>query len=91
MTNAQWHKDNPVPIYPRSAFPGWHLRHEAVCACRPTPEAVLRALDDLGIVTPGRIERMLVPATMPDRPGPQRQARQGPVNAGPWRNRRLGR
>lgn len=63
MTNRQWHEANPVPIYPRSAFLGWHLRHEAVCSCRPTPETVLLELDALGIVTPGRIDRMTVPST----------------------------
>jgi hypothetical protein len=62
MTNKRWHEANPVPIYPRSAFLGWHLRHEAVCNCRATPEAVLLELDALGIVTPGRIDRMAVPA-----------------------------
>lgn len=61
MTNTAWHVANPVPIYPRSAFLGWHLRHEAVCNCRATPEAVLLELDALGIVTPGRIDRMAVP------------------------------
>lgn len=63
MTNRQWHEANPVPIYPRSAFLGWHLRHEAVCNCRPTPEMVLLELDALGIVTPGRINRMAVSST----------------------------
>lgn len=62
MTNKRWHEANPIPIYPRSAFLGWHLRHEAVCNCRPTPETVLLELDALGIVTPGRIGRMAVPA-----------------------------
>jgi hypothetical protein len=64
MTNTRWHAANPIPIYPRSAFLGWHLRHEAVCNCRATPEAVLVELDALGIVTPGRIDRMAVPTTV---------------------------
>jgi hypothetical protein len=64
MTNMRWHEANPVPIYPRSAFLGWHLRHEAVCNCRATPEAVLLELDALGIVTPGRINRMAVPVAV---------------------------
>ncbi len=64
MSNTRWHAANPVPIYPRSAFLGWHLRHEAACNCRPTPEAVLIELDILGIVTPGRIDRMAVPTVV---------------------------
>lgn len=67
--NSQWHEDNPVPIYPKSAVLGWHLRHEAVCSCRPTPEAVLRDLDQLGIITPGRVDRMPVPRESLHGPG----------------------
>ena len=61
MINTRWHEANPIPIYPRSVFLGWHLRHEAVCSCRPTPEAVLRELDALRIITPGRVDRIGVP------------------------------
>lgn len=73
MTNTAWHVANPVPIYPRSVFLGWHLRHEAACNCRATPEAVLLELDALGIVTPGRIDRMAVPRMIgpPDNVAPQ--------------------
>lgn len=64
MINQAWHRDNPVPIYPRTAFLGWHLRHEAACSCRPMPEMVLRELDALGVVMAGRIERMPVPGSV---------------------------
>lgn len=57
MSNAEWHRLNPQPIYPRAHFLGWYLRHEAACDCQPIPETVLRELDALGIVTPGRTHR----------------------------------
>lgn len=64
MPDMHWHASNPQPIFPRAHFLGWYLRHEAACACRPMPERVLRELDAMGIVTPGRIT--LLPSSMPE-------------------------
>ena len=64
MSPKDWHRNNPIPIYPRTNFLGWHLRHEAACGCRPVPEAVLRELDEMGIVLAGHLDRF--------QPDPQR-------------------
>jgi hypothetical protein len=53
MSNTDWHQNNPLPIYPRPKFLGWHLRHEAACGCSPISESVLQELDAMGIVLAG--------------------------------------
>ena len=58
MRNHEWHKANPLPIYPRAEFLGWHLRHEAACNCRPLPDFVLREFEARGFVLAGHVGRM---------------------------------
>jgi hypothetical protein len=57
MLNTRWHRDNPRPLFPRSALLGWHLRHEAACSCSAMPEFVLRELDEMGVIVPGHTSR----------------------------------
>lgn len=56
MSNPEWHRNNPIPIYPRTNVLGWHLRHEAACGCRPIPDDVLQELDAMGFVLAGHVD-----------------------------------
>lgn len=58
MKNHAWHRDNPVPIFPRSDFLGWHLRHEASCGCRPVPPDVLQEFALMGFILAGHPEEL---------------------------------
>jgi hypothetical protein len=56
--NAAWHKRHRMPAGATlEERIEWHVAHAAVCACRPMPVTIVRALKARDVGLPRRVRR----------------------------------